>query len=70
MSSAAWAFGLARPYSQFSKVRSLVRKYRANTARDRLSFARMRTSSFAVTVEAGLLSVDHAKAAARPRVTR
>ncbi len=45
---AAWALGRARPCSQLSRVRTRVRKYAANTARDRFSSLRRRINSSGV----------------------
>src|ERR1700719_3565583 len=44
---AACALGRARPCSQFSRVRTLVRRYFANNARDRFMRSRKADSSFA-----------------------
>lgn len=55
MSSAAWALGAARPCSQFSSVRTLVRSQAARTARETFSSFRSRVISVDVNSGADLM---------------
>ncbi len=57
--AAAWGFGLARPCSHFSRVRSLIRSLRAKTAREHRSLLGVSRINLESTLGSGATFPGH-----------